>query len=144
MVNESTGLQFIKLLVEAWECSDRQEALLEALREMKRAGGPTSYNANYAKFSRFVDEIEAHMAADPEVLKSHFPDLIDQLLAAIVTDTWKGSPAHRDAILQLCQDHPILRRELERIRAQLEPQLVHPGVNTPTVRLREPCPSRST
>jgi len=54
---------------------------------------------------------------------SHFPDLLEEILTAIATDTWEGSAEDREEILRLCQGIPALKSELERIRAEIEPFL---------------------
>jgi len=70
-----------------------------------------------------MDEVQDQILADPEVSMSHFPDLLEEILTAIATDTWEGSAEDREEILRLCQGIPALKSELERIRAEIEPFL---------------------
>ena len=123
MNTEKDRLYFIRLLIEAWESEDREAALLETLREIRRLGQKASHKEDYTNFLRFMEGVEEQMLADPASAKSHFRYLLENILTAIVTDTWEGSPEDRDAILQLCQEHPALRSELDRVRAELEPLL---------------------
>ena len=134
MTTEGKELQFIRTLIEAWDAPDRREALSQALQELKVLSESTSYKENYAKFSLFLDEIETQLQADPHILKSHFLDLVEALLVPILTDTWEGSSEDRDAILALCETHPMLSQRLNRLRAELEPIIEVPEL---ALRLRK-------
>ena len=121
MTTWSNNLQFIRTLMEAWDAPDRHEALSQALQQLRIPSAATSYKEHYTKFARFVDEIETQLQADPGILKSHFLDLIEDLLVPILTDTWEGSVTDREDILILCEAHPLLVQRLEQLRAELEP-----------------------
>lgn len=126
MTTWSNNLQFIRTLMEAWDAPDRHEALSQALQQLRIPSAATSYKEHYTKFARFVDEIETQLQADPGILKSHFLDLIEDLLVPILSDTWEGSERDRDAILALCQTHPMLSQRLNQLRIELEPALEVP------------------
>jgi len=130
MMNDSgNDLQFIRILMEAWEAPDRRQALSQALQELEKTSASTSYKENYANFSRFLDEVETQLQADPHILKSHFLDLIDALLIPILTDTWEGSADDRNAILALCDAHSLLSQRLNQLRTHLEPALDVPELH---------------
>ena len=122
MTDEGSARRFLRLLVEAWDRPDRQGALTEALEEMARWA--ITHKGDYANFCRFMEEVGARLLADPSALQPHFRDLLEELLTALVTDTWEGSEESRGVLLQVCNEHPLLQRELERVRSELAPHLV--------------------
>ncbi len=120
---EKDRLYFIRMLMNAWESNDRSAALVDALLEIRRLGQQTSYKQPYANYLRLLESVEEQMLADPASAKSHFQDLMQELLTAIVTNTWEGKPEDREALLQLCEEQPFWKDELNRLRPELEPFL---------------------
>lgn len=123
METESRSLHFIRLLLEAWESEDRKESLAEALREIARLGAKSTHNEDHANFLRFMDEVEDQLLADPEASRAHFLEAVRLLLPDLATDTWEGASEEKEAILQLCEAHPDLKAELDRLRSELKPLL---------------------
>ena len=123
METESSSLHFLRLLLEAWESEDRKESLAEALREIARLGAKSTHNEDYAYFVLFMDEVQAHLVAEPEAARAHFLEAVRLLLPDLVTDTWEGASEEKEAILRLCEAHPDLKAELDRLRSELKPLL---------------------
>lgn len=45
------------------------------------------------------------------------------LLPDLATDAWEGTSDEKEAILRLCEAHPDLKAELDRLRSELKPPL---------------------
>lgn len=123
MKSEQKPLHFIRLLLEAWESEDRKESLAEALREIARLGAKNTHNEDHANFQRFTDEVEDQLLAEPEATRADFLEAVRLLLPDLVTDTWEGASEEKEAILRLCEAHPDLKAELDRLRSELKPLL---------------------
>ena len=112
------NLYFIEILSKALLQRDIAKALRNAFEEIIALGSTEPYSQGFGQFQEFMEVVNTHHKK--KQCNTLLAEYINELIIDVAAELYKGSDEEQQNILNMIKSRPLLRREYDKIRTEIQ------------------------